>query len=185
MAIYTRQGDQGQTSDLTNQRYSKDALQVVVLGHLDELNVTLGMFKSSLQPHHPLTEIKDLITELQKLLLSIGSEIAGADTTLSQQTVQSVEQLINHYEHKLPTLDKFILPGGSITASYAHLARVKCRELERHLVSLDKHSKLNPNILAFTNRLSDLLFVIARWVNQIEGFHDHTWSIDSPKDPLT
>lgn len=176
MPIYTRKGDQGQTSDFKKQKKPKDDPQVLCLGKIDELNVSIGLVRAHLSRTILDDKLNKLLKSLQEIILSTGSEIAGAGEKVNAQAVTTLEQIIDHYQNELPEINNFILPGGSIPSVLTHQARVNCRELERMLVALNRINKLNPSLLAFYNRLSDLLFVLARQINYRDGFVDEIWT---------
>ncbi len=166
--IYTRTGDDGTTGLIGGKRVSKDSPSIEACGSLDELNALLGVVRS-----HSLPDgIDGILHRIQDRLFTIGAELATPEGVkprnqgLSDGEVRILESHIDEFEAKLPPLRQFILPGGAGAAAELHLARAVTRRAERHCVSLSRLEKVNPQILRYLNRLSDLCFVLARYVNQ-------------------
>ena len=178
MKIYTRTGDAGQTSLLGGLRVSKADARVDAYGEVDELNAWIGFTRAgSLDP-----DLDDLLVQIQRDLFALGAQLADpadriADRVtkagLGDDDVARLEQAIDQYETELPPLQRFILAGGSPEGSALHLARTVCRRAERRMVSLDP--PVHAALLRYVNRLSDLLFVLARVVNHREGTPDTVW----------
>lgn len=169
---YTGRGDDGRTSLYGGERVPKDDKRVEVLGELDELNSVLGIAISSLGAKE--RTIAGLLRRIQLDLFIIGAEVAAGEgvkpaRTTTKHRLKKLERLIDEYNSRLPTLRQFILPGGSVTCAYLHLARAVCRRAERRVVGLSREQALNPLIIAYINRLSSLLFVLARYVNLLQG----------------
>ena len=184
MKIYTRTGDLGDTGLFGVSRIRKDALRVEAYGSLDELNAALGVSQAALEPD--ASAVADLLVGIQSELFDIGAELAtpvertGTPLARRLRTVrpaqtEALEQAIDAFEVNLPPLKVFILPGGSPAASALHLARTVARRAERRVVSLSAQEPVNPEILRYLNRLSDLLFVLARTANQISGVQEREW----------
>ncbi len=178
MKIYTKFGDSGETSLIHNVKVSKDSERVQACGSVDELSCYLGLIQSKLLDR-PYPEILD---KLQPLLFEIGSELATspektekAPMILGQEPTLELEASIDEMDADLSPLKNFILPGGTEISSHIHVARAICRRLERNVVRLNHNEKVNPNILIFINRLSDLLFVLARYFNKLDGTSDIVW----------
>lgn len=179
--IYTRHGDQGFTSLIYPSKPSlssqpslvrKNDLRIEVLGHLDELNASLGLANSFLTD----TELKKILNDLQTKLFEMGSELAGFLTyQIRESATKKLEQAIDFFEEELEPLQNFIYPEGTPAAAFLHLARAVCRRTERCLVALSQKEKLNPELLKFINRLSDLLFVLARVINKRAKVKEFTW----------
>ena len=170
--IYTRTGDQGQTGLGDGSRLSKDAARVEALGTVDELNAHLGLLLSEPLP----TAIQQLLQEVQHDLFDLGSELAVPGYyALAEGKVKTLETALEQFNQVLPPLKEFILPGGNRPAALTHVARTVCRRAERRLVTLLHDSantegseppKDNLTLIPYLNRLSDLLFVIARTLNR-------------------
>lgn len=175
--IYTRTGDGGETGLIGGQRVSKDHLRVEAYGTLDELNSALGAARAVLED----LEVASVVEQIQHSLFALGAEIASpaADAVhiphCTSQQVEGLEAWIDHFEAALPPLRAFILPGGNRVGSLLHLARTISRRAERRIVTLAGAEALNPEILRYLNRLSDLLFVLARTVNHRSGIAETVW----------
>ncbi|MCA9392131.1 cob(I)yrinic acid a,c-diamide adenosyltransferase [candidate division WWE3 bacterium] len=175
MSIYTKKGDKGTTALVNNQRIPKTNLRVSCIGTVDELNANVGLTISLLAHIPPNRTVQEILLTLQHTLLQLGSSIAGSPLELDQQVVANLEQIIDHYQVNLPPLSSFVLPGGTKAAAACHMSRTVCRRCERMLVALSSEQKVDPIILQFINRLSDLLFVLARVINRNEGEEDVLW----------
>ena len=179
MSIYTRRGDAGLTTLYkAKSRVSKGSQRIKAYGTLDELNSSLGLAISLLTPK--AKEFKKTINKLQEHLHEIASELATHPKftppfLVSQEKVKYLEKIIDHYEIKLPPLSNFIFPGGGKAGSALHVSRSIARRAERETVRLSRKEKTNSNLLAYLNRLSDTLFVLARAVNQSEGQKEIIW----------
>jgi cob(I)alamin adenosyltransferase len=175
--IYTRTGDGGETGLIGGQRVSKDHLRVEAYGTLDELNSALGAARAVLED----SEVASVVEQIQHSLFALGAEIAspaadaGHIPRCTSQQVEALEAWIDHFEAALPPLRAFILPGGNRVGSLLHLARTISRRAERRIVTLAGAEALNPEILRYLNRLSDLLFVLARTVNHRSGIAETVW----------
>jgi cob(I)alamin adenosyltransferase len=176
--IYTRTGDTGETSLFSGDRARKDDPRVDAYGEIDELNAWLGLARAS--AIDPALD-QDLVA-LQRDLFALGAQLADpaekiakrvAKATLGEADVARLEQLIDRLDAQLPPLRRFILPGGGAAGAALHVARTICRRAERRLVSLEP--AVDPVLLRYVNRLSDLLFVIARAANQRAGLSEIEW----------
>ena len=158
--IYTRTGDSGETGIDAKRRYRKHHPRIAAVGDLDELNAALGMLLSELEPG----SIAELLSEVQQRLFDTGAELCvEALRSTTPDHVSALEQAIDKHNRELPPLKEFILPGGGRAAAACHFARAVCRRAERSLWALqDAEDNLNPESLKYLNRLSDLLFVLAR-----------------------
>lgn len=173
MTVYTRRGDNGETDLIHDGRVPKDTARLEVCGPLDELNCWLGLVRCEPIP----TEIASLLEQIQRRLFDVGAELATVTPPGTQaagitaKDVQSLEETIDHYEAKLDSLEGFILPAGSRAAVLLHLARAVCRRAERRIVSLARGEPeaVSSDLLAYINRFSDLLFVLARTANEHAG----------------
>lgn len=172
--LYTRAGDGGETSLFGGQRVPKDHPRVAAYGALDELNSCLGVAIAFLRQRR----VAALLREVQSDLFQLGAELAspGSDRfRLPAQRVGELERLIDRYDARLAPLKSFVLPGGAPAAALLHLARTLCRRAEREAVALSRREEVSPQVLAYLNRLSDLLFVLARYVNRAEGRQETPW----------
>jgi cob(I)alamin adenosyltransferase len=180
MKLYTRTGDDGTTGLYGGQRVEKDSLRVSAYGDIDELNSHLGLARAcSLHP-----QITGMLTELQERLFEAGADLATphdknakADKVerFSESRVAEAEKMIDDACETLPAMKYFILPGGSELSARLHVARTVCRRAERAVLTLSRHETVNPNILIYLNRVSDLLFALARRANQFEETEDIPW----------
>ncbi len=180
MKIYTKTGDKGETSLFGGKRVLKDDLRLNAYGTTDELNSILGLAVIEVKSD----ELKSIIKSIQNDLFTLGSDLA---TPLEKENKSFViprvdekfslrlESLIDKFDSQLPGLKNFILPGGSKGAGCLHLARTVCRRGEREVVSLSKVVDIGNHIVVYLNRLSDLLFVLARFENLSNGFEDTVW----------
>lgn len=158
--IYTRTGDTGETGTADGARIAKDDLLMHVQGDIDELNSLLGVLATRLTG-----DLLDLVRDVQHALFDIGGEISLGEHLLDEKHVPGLEARIDELNAKLEPLKEFILPGGNEAGALTHLARTVCRRVERNMVSLDRVRSINPASMAYMNRLSDLLFVLARTLN--------------------
>jgi len=182
MKIYTKNGDLGETSLLGGQRVPKDALRIEAYGTVDELNSAVGIARA----HKPSADVDQILGLIQSDLFVLGADLAASGETrsaavqpLGREHVARLEQTIDALDAKLQPLMTFIIPGGSPLAARLHLARTICRRAERLVVRLSKSEKVDPLCTMYLNRLSDALFVIARYANHIEGVREIPWV--SPK----
>lgn len=174
MKIYTRIGDKGLTSFYMGGKVSKSSARVEALGTLDELNASVGVCVS----HSKSKEIRKLLRKIQNELFNIGAEVASPKTQsfiLKKSEITKLEKSIDFYSLSLPALTQFILPGGTVNSSFLHFARTIVRRAERAIVLLSESENINPQILSYLNRLSDLLFVLARYSNFSDNTPDLNW----------
>ena len=179
MKIYTRTGDDGTTSLFAGGRVKKDDARVEAYGTVDELNSILG----SVRAISKNAEINEIIQEIQNYLFHLGADLATPFEVenlkikrIAKEDVEKIERWIDEIDLRLEPLKNFILPGGTLLASFLHLARTVCRRAERRIVYLSEREKINTQIIPFVNRLSDLLFVLARYANKIENVPDVKWT---------
>ena len=170
--IATRTGDDGTTGLGDGSRTRKDSLRVAAMGDVDELNSTIGLLLTEPLPD----DIRDALIDIQHDLFDLGGElcIPGFEN-LADTQVARLDALLLRYNATLPRLQEFILPGGSRSAAIAHVARTVCRRAERAIVSLGGEEAIRPACRQYVNRLSDLLFVLARVLNRHEGGTDVPW----------
>ena len=179
MKIYTKTGDKGMTGLFGGGRVSKALPRVDAYGEIDELNCVLGAVCAHVQD----AATAAMLQNIQGELFAIGAELAktpGKDVDLGialvdERDIVQLEQAIDQREAELSPLKTFVLPGGTIEASLLHLARATCRRAERKLVALDEADTLRPELLRYVNRLSDLLFVMARHANFRASVEDVPW----------
>ena len=179
MKIYTRTGDQGQTSFFGGERVVKSHPRVAAYGDVDELNATLGLAHASLQSWPSL---RDKIATVQRTLFGIGGEIAATSERARERLrglvedadIAALEASIDEMEADLPALSSFILPGGGQAGASLHLSRTVCRRAERSVIALGEGA-VRAEIVRYLNRLSDWLFVTARFVNRRERHPEILW----------
>ena len=180
MRIYTRTGDQGETSLPGGDRVRKSVLRVEAYGAIDELNASLGLACVALASG----ETADLLIQIQRDLFALGAQVAdtrGGETprpekmAFPQAKVTALERAIDRAEATLPPLKSFLLQGGCEAGARLHFARTVCRRAERRLVTLAEQEPVLPVFLAYLNRLSDLLFVLARLANHRAGHSEIPW----------
>ncbi|MEX2155464.1 MAG: cob(I)yrinic acid a,c-diamide adenosyltransferase [Gemmatimonadales bacterium] len=177
MKIYTKTGDAGETGLFGGGRVSKDDPRVRAYGEVDEVNAVIG-FAAALDPHDFAAAV---LQSIQRDLFTIGAELATPDpakqrgTAIGTAEVGALEDVIDMHQSKLSPLKNFILPGGHPKAAAFHVARTVCRRAERAVVGLSHTQQINPTIIHYLNRLSDLLFVLARAVNAQTGRSELTW----------
>jgi cob(I)alamin adenosyltransferase len=179
--LYTKTGDAGSTGLFGGGRVPKSDHRVAAYGDVDELNAAVGLVRSV----EPVALAADLLAAVQRDLLAIGGQLASpepakvaqalAKAALGEERVSALERAIDQAEAGLEPLAGFILPGGAPKAAAFHLARTVCRRAERSVVTLAGEATVPPIILAYLNRLSDLLFVLARRANAASGVRDVTW----------
>jgi cob(I)alamin adenosyltransferase len=199
--IATRTGDDGTTGLGDGSRVAKDSARVAAMGDVDELNSTLGLLRCEPLP----AAIDTLLNRIQNDLFDLGGELSiPGFALLAEERVLALDEALADYNAELPRLTEFILPGGSRSAAIAHVARTICRRAERTVISLASHARLTIGVAAdsadnadnadsaapvdpasptvrplaqqYLNRLSDLLFVLARTLNRAEGGNDVLWS---------
>lgn len=167
MKIYTRTGDTGQTSLLNGKRVPKDSLRIETYGTIDELNSHIGMLRDLLEGHN-----SELLTEVQVHLFDIGSTLAAGDQAtvekfkvpvVHESEVEALEKAMDTFDADLPPMRNFILPGGHPAVSQAHICRTVCRRAERMAIRLAAEEAVPAITIRYLNRLSDLLFMLARW----------------------
>ncbi|BBA34186.1 ATP:cob(I)alamin adenosyltransferase [Methylocaldum marinum] len=179
--IYTRTGDRGTTGLGNGTRVEKDSLRVEAYGLLDELNSHIGLVLA----YAPVSQVGDCLTEIQQVLFDLGGDLCvPGRSSVDQGHVDWLEQWLDHFNDQLPWLQNFVLPGGNPPAAHCHVARTVCRRAERVLVSLGKTEPVAPFALAYVNRLSDLLFVIARLLARQNGGAEILWQPQRPPPPL-
>jgi cob(I)alamin adenosyltransferase len=177
--IYTKTGDAGETSLFDNTRVSKADPRVDAYGEVDELNACLGAARAA----GPGDELAEALEAIQQDLFALGSRLADPSArvavrvtkaAITPEAVARLEQLIDRLEEEVPPLRKFILPGGSLAGAMLHVGRTVCRRAERCVIALGAGA-VDPILIVYLNRLSDLLFVMARAVNHRAGMPEVEW----------
>jgi cob(I)alamin adenosyltransferase len=181
MTIYTRTGDEGTTGLFGGGRVAKDHPRVIAYGEVDELNSSLGMVRAT----PPVEFFDELLESVQRDLFALGGHLATPDpervakalvkAELSEARVTLFERTIDQADTELPPLRAFVLPAGTAKAAALHLARTICRRAERSVIHLARESQVPPLFVVYLNRLSDLLFTLARLANHRAGTPDATW----------
>lgn len=179
MKIYTKTGDAGETGLFGGARVSKASLRVATYGDVDELNSTIGWARVAVSDG----TLDALLNRIQSDLFEVGAELGSTAERkqkssmpmIEEAQVETLERAIDTYEEGPPPLMSFVLPGGSESASRFHIARCVCRRAERSLVELGAHEAVRGELFRYINRLSDLLFVLARYANHAAGVEDIPW----------
>jgi cob(I)alamin adenosyltransferase len=170
--IATRTGDQGTTGLGNNQRVSKNSLRVHAMGEVDELNSHIGVLLCETMPDG----VRDVLVEMQHQLFNLGGELSiPGFELLKAEAVAALDQALEQYNAQLPKLEEFILPAGTRAAALAHVCRTVARRAERATVALGNEEALNAAPRQYLNRLSDLMFVLARVLNRMDGGTDVYW----------
>ncbi|MCW8828621.1 MAG: cob(I)yrinic acid a,c-diamide adenosyltransferase [Gammaproteobacteria bacterium] len=170
--IYTRTGDSGTTGLGDGSRVEKDHIRIEAFGTVDELNSAIGLVRAEDLPEGMDARLNDI----QHRLFDLGGELSvPGHTLIGQGDIDALEQQLDAYNAELPMLKEFILPAGGRATAHCHLARTICRRAERRVYTLSKGEKLNSASIAYLNRLSDLLFVIARVLARFENGEEVLW----------
>lgn len=177
MKIYTKKGDQGYTSLFGGANVEKNSLRIHAYGTVDELNSIIGMVLT-----HSLSDKgKKMLNEIQSQLFVLGADLATLHSKeakierIGSGDIQKLENWIDDLEEDLPALTSFILPGGSPAGATLHMARTVCRRAERNTVALKQNDPISAETVIYLNRLSDLLFVLARFENRQAGEPETPW----------
>ena len=187
--IYTRGGDSGNTSLIGGERVKKCCLRLEAYGTIDELSSHLGLLRSMIRADKELYDdmFDDKLFEwTQSRLFDAGTHLAmpckQAETpppcTITGEHITHLESLIDQIDGNLPALRSFILPGGCMAASQCHVCRTVCRRAERLIISLAETAPIDPLVISFINRLSDFLFVFARFINKLKSVDEISWKKD-------
>lgn len=177
--IYTRQGDAGETSLGSGQRVAKDSLRVTAYGTVDEVNSCLGVAVAV----GLCDRLATIVPEIQNELFHLGSDLSFREEAKTEfripqievRHVERLEALIDELSAVVGPLQNFILPGGSLGASHLHVARAVCRRAERDVITLAREEAVGPHVIRYLNRLSDALFVMARYENHARGVPEPLW----------
>lgn len=173
--IYTRTGDDGSTGLGDGSRVPKDDIRVATMGDIDELNCIIGIILTRELP----SALRDTLTQVQHRLFDLGGEVSIPGYQLIEaKHVTELEDTLDTFNAELSPLKEFILPGGTEAAALCHHARAVCRRAERQLVNLNSRDGINEEGLHYLNRLSDCLFVMARYLNKIHHQQDVLWQSD-------
>lgn len=163
MKIYTKSGDKGTTSLIGGNRIEKDSIRVEAYGTIDELNSYIGLCY-----HYLKNEDRDALRKIQTKLFDVGAELSSLNykrlkTILTSEDVEELEKLVDYYTSKVEKINEFIIPGTSLCSANLHIARTICRRAERRITTLSKQDEINPELLKYINRLSDFLYILARY----------------------
>jgi cob(I)alamin adenosyltransferase len=184
--VYTRTGDKGFTKLVGGKKVAKDAARIESYGTIDELNSVLGLarvFNDDLKDRLPAAQrLDEIFRRLQNELFDLGSELATPPDffyegmfKVGEDDVKALERLIDDLQKDLTPLNSFILPGGGKVGGFLHQARTVCRRAEREILRLSREEEIRPFPLKYVNRLSDLLFVLSRWVSKNLGEPEYLW----------
>ncbi len=190
--VYTRTGDAGKTRLAGGQQVWKDSLRVEAYGTIDELNASIGVVRvmntDVVDEYSAAAALEDELRWVQNKLFDVGSILATAPgqtfknmPQVSAKDVTRLEKLMDRCQKDLEPLKEFILPGGGKVSGFLHQARTVCRRAERLCVALSKAEPVDSTIIKFVNRLSDALFVLARWVSKTQGEPEFLWERDVAK----
>lgn len=175
--LYTKTGDDGSTGLVGGARVGKDSLRIEAIGEVDELNAMVGLCRN----HNWGTGIGTTLNDLQRELFVLGADLSTpADKKcpverVSAEMVNSLEKLVDEYSEKVTPLENFILPGGTDAAASLHMARAICRRSERTVAALQKKEEIGEFVLPYLNRMSDLLFALARFENEKHSVAEEKW----------
>ena len=176
--IYTRTGDDGSTGLGDGSRVSKDSARVTAYGTVDEANSAIGVVLACDVP----PPVRDVLVSVQHQMFDLGGELCiPGHAAIHDADIARLEKQLDGFNADLPPLKDFILPGGSLAAAHCHLARTICRRAEREVVTLSHHDAVRPEAIRYLNRLSDLLFVIARVLARADGAGEVLWNHERRK----
>jgi len=176
--IYTRTGDDGTTGLGDGSRVAKDSARVNAYGTVDEVNSAIGVVLAQTLPDR----IREVLTQAQHDLFDLGGELCIPGMSMVEDSdVERLETMLDAFNDDLPPLKDFILPGGGLAAAHCHLARTICRRAEREVVTLSHHDAVRPEAIRYLNRLSDLLFVLARVLARESGHGEVLWQHERRK----
>ena len=183
--VYTRTGDKGTTALVGGARVPKDSGRVACYGEIDELNAVIGLARSAnadAAPSPARDRLEEILKRLQNELFDLGSELATPPDAeyegmfkVSAADVTALEQLMDECQKDLEPLQSFILPGGGMVSAFLHQARTVCRRAERHILRLSREEEIGDQVVPYVNRLSDLLFVLSRWIGKQRGERESLW----------
>ena len=180
--IYTKTGDDGTTGLGDGTRVAKDSARVAAYGTVDEANSAIGVLLATSLPDPQGAAIAELLTTIQHQLFDLGGELCiPGHAAIQESDVDALEKHLDAFNDPLPPLKDFILPGGGDAAARCHLARTIVRRAERETVTLARHDAVRPEAIRYLNRLSDLLFVLARVLARASGHGEVIWNHDRRK----
>ncbi len=191
MNLYTRTGDDGTTGLFGGDRVSKDDPRIAAFGSVDELNACVGLAAAACGSTNPFeSRLLDTLSQLQSRLFDVGADLAAPVgskhedriTRIDSDDVKQVEAWIDEFDAKNEPMKSFVLPGGTELAARLHLARVVCRRAEREVVALARVGPVNEQLRVYLNRISDLLFALARRANKEAGVKDVPWTGQGPRN---
>jgi cob(I)alamin adenosyltransferase len=184
--VYTRTGDKGETALVGGKRVPKDSLRIEAYGTIDELNSVVGIARvfneENLEAGEAHRFLDEVLCKLQDELFDLGSELATPPEffqegmyRVGEDEIVRLEKLIDKCQEGLEPLNSFILPGGGRIGAYLHQCRTVCRRAEREILRLSREEQVNPNAIKYVNRLSDLFFVLSRWITKQTGAPEYLW----------
>jgi cob(I)alamin adenosyltransferase len=184
--VYTRTGDRGETALVGGKRVRKDSLRIEAYGTIDELNSIVGLARvfneESLHAGEAHQFLDEVLGQLQDELFDLGSELATPPEffqrgmyRVSENEIDRLEKLMDKCQEDLEPLKSFILPGGGRVGAYLHQCRTVCRRAERDILRLSRDEDINPEMIKYVNRLSDLFFVLSRWIAKQTGEQEYLW----------
>jgi len=183
LKIYTKTGDKGDTGLIDGSRILKSDLRIMAYGEVDEANSHIGLTISKIKGNLIFDDLEKILLEIQHDLFVLGAELANPQNTkddkmlLKKEMITNIESYIDKLESELAPISYFILPGGTVESSLLHICRTVVRRAERTAVALSREQKINQDILMYLNRLSDLLFVLARVTNNRQNCNDIPWKL--------
>lgn len=183
MKIYTKTGDKGDTGLIDGSRTLKSDLRIMAYGEVDEANSHIGLTISKIKEKSIFDDLEKILLDIQHDLFVLGAELANPQNTkddkmlVKKEMITNIESYIDKLESELEPISYFILPGGTVESSLLHICRTVVRRAERTAVGLSREQKINQNILMYLNRLSDLLFVLARVTNNRQNCNDIPWKL--------
>ena len=181
MKIYTRTGDTGETGLFGGGRVPKDAARIEAYGSVDELNACLGVARAHISTNAAIQSVAELLKTIQAELFVLGADLATPSDArtrpprIENHHIEALESMIDAHEAPLPPLKNFVLPAGGMASSALHFARTVARRAEREVVRASHIEEIAPATIIYLNRLSDLLFVLARWCNHMSDGTDELW----------
>jgi cob(I)alamin adenosyltransferase len=184
--VYTRTGDRGETALVGGKRVPKDSLRIEAYGTIDELNSTVGLARvfneENIEAGEAHQFLDEVLCRLQDELFDLGSELATPPECfrpgmyqVSESEIDRLEKLIDKCQEDLEPLNSFILPGGGRIGAYLHQCRTVCRRAERDILRLSREQEINRYVIKYVNRLSDLFFVLSRWIAKQTGEQEYLW----------